>query len=199
MYNVHEQPDAGEGASSTLREDLDRLDRYLAPFSQIHNDYKIGNYHPNPDNRKILVRDISRVFRLFVYLLKSNGMRDVKFYISIHLMSPDEVNSLLNLCKLHSWVVNGRTESLLEGRWHILFKCVGPLTRITREEFNTCTAWAEHQFPSPWRKVLTIMDQLKDFGGWNVSPFDTFQKMISSISQIEFYQIEKQAGLCGLG
>ena len=78
-----------------------------------------------------------------MYLLKSNGIWDVKFFISIHSMPADEINSLLNICKLHSWDVNGSSESVLESRWHILFSCVRPLTRITLDEFNTCAAWAE--------------------------------------------------------
>ena len=42
------------------------------------------------------------------------------------------------------------------------------------------------------------MNTLKEFSGWNESPYDTFQKMASTISNIEGYQVEKQTALCGL-
>ena len=55
---VQELTGAAQGASNSIRDDNDRS---LPPFGQIHDDYKLANYHPNPDNRKIIVRDISRV------------------------------------------------------------------------------------------------------------------------------------------
>ena len=56
---VQELTGAAQGASNSIRDDNDW---YLPPFGQIHDDYKLANYHPNPDNRKRIVREIYKKY-----------------------------------------------------------------------------------------------------------------------------------------
>ena len=112
---------------------------FLIPLSHIHDNYELANIHPRPDIRKRMGRDVSKLFRLFCYLLKPNGFRQLEFYLGYHDYTPEDLASLLNMCKLPSWIIAGRTESLFEGRWHIVFRCTAGLGNITEDEFNKCT------------------------------------------------------------
>ena len=44
----------------------------LAPFSRLHNDYQLANYHPPIEYRKRDNRQINKLFRLFAALIRNN-------------------------------------------------------------------------------------------------------------------------------
>ena len=55
----------------------------LAPFSRLHDNYKSPNYHPSIEVRKRANRNITKIFKLFAYLLRNNGLRNVECYLII--------------------------------------------------------------------------------------------------------------------
>ena len=94
----------------------------LAPFSRLHSNYRLANYHPTVEVRKRTNRQINKLFKLFAFLLRNNGLRNVEYYLVIQEMTLGGLNTLLTSCGLASWRICNRTESVFEAKWQITFR-----------------------------------------------------------------------------
>ena len=174
------------------------LPQDLGPFSRIHDDYKLPKYHPSVEVRKRANRNISKIFKMFAHLLRTNGMRKVEYYIVIHQMTSVELDNLLKSCKLASWRICNKSESSFEGRWHICLSMTNALRQITASQYMECVTLATIHYPVAWSRVVLILENMKKYPGYNFSPLDSYQNMSASIFQINEYYSEKLYGLMGM-
>ena len=122
----------------------------------------------------------------------------MEYYLIIQDMTSDDLNNLLTACGLASWRICDKTESSFEAKWHITFSMTRALKHITETQYNECVGHAEVHYPAAWSHVAMVLETMKRYPGYNISPVDSYQKLSASIFQISEYFEGKVYGLMGM-
>ena len=122
----------------------------------------------------------------------------MEYYLIIHEMTSDDLNNLLTACGLASWRICDKTESSFEAKWHIIFSMTRALKHITGIQYNECVGLAEVHYPAAWSRVALVLETMKKYPGYNISPVNSYQKLSASIFQINEYYERKLYGLMGM-